>query len=60
LPGSDWDLSFSEQNGRTLVTISIYNESLVRLEKMIEMGFMEGTASQLKNLDELLASLSRR
>ena len=60
LPGSDWDISFSEQNGRTTVSISIYNESLARMEKMIEMGFTEGTELQLKNLDELLASLSQR
>src|SRR3954469_25512472 len=33
LPGSDWDLNFSEQNGTTKVSISIYNESLERLEK---------------------------
>src|SRR5262249_15250179 len=39
LPGSDWDYSFSEQNGTTKVSITIYNESLARLEKMIEMGF---------------------
>jgi uncharacterized protein YndB with AHSA1/START domain len=59
LPGSDWDLNFSEQNGMTTVHVSIYNESLERLEKMIEMGFKEGTAAQLKNLEELLVSLSR-
>jgi len=35
LPGSDWDLNFSEQNGKTKVSISIYNESLERLERMI-------------------------
>jgi len=28
LPGSDWDLNFSEQDGKTKVSISIYNESL--------------------------------
>src|SRR6266478_5187794 len=59
LPGSDWDLNFSEQNGTTKVSISIYNESLDRLEKMIEMGFVEGAKAQLKNLEELLATLSR-
>ena len=42
LPGSDWDLNFSEQNGTTKVSITIYNESLDRMEKMIEMGFKEG------------------
>src|SRR5229473_94113 len=59
LPGSDWDLNFSEQNGTTKVSISIYNESLARLEKMIEGGFGEGTSMQLNNLSELLARLSR-
>ena len=59
LPGSDWDLTFSEQDERTKVSISIYNESLERLEKMVEMGFKEGTMSQLNNLDDLLAKLSR-
>ena len=59
LPGSDWDLNFSEQDGTTKVSISIYNESLERLERMIEMGFVEGTKMQLKNLEELLANLSR-
>ena len=57
LPGSDWDLSFSEQDGTTKVSISIYNESLERLERMIEFGFREGTEAQLKNLEDLLANL---
>lgn len=60
LPGSEWDLTFSEQNGKTTVRIRIYNESLVRLEKMLEMGFREGTAMTLKNLEELLATVSQR
>jgi uncharacterized protein YndB with AHSA1/START domain len=58
LPGSDWDLTFSEQDGTTKVSISIYNESLERLEKMVEMGFKEGTMGQLNNLEDLLAKLS--
>jgi uncharacterized protein YndB with AHSA1/START domain len=60
LPGSEWDLTFSEQNGKTTVRVSIYNESLVRLEKMIDMGFKEGTAMTLKNLEALLATLSHQ
>ena len=60
LPGSDWDLNFSEQDGKTKVSISIYNESLERLERMIEMGFVEGTKMQLLNLEELLAKLSQK
>jgi uncharacterized protein YndB with AHSA1/START domain len=54
LPGSDWDYNFSEQNGITKVNITIYNESLERMEKMIEMGFKEGFTATLKNLEELL------
>lgn len=60
LPGSDWDLNFSEQDGTTKVSISIYNESLERLERMIEGGFGEGTKMQLQNLEELLATLTQR
>lgn len=59
LPGSDWDLSFTEQDGKTTVHVSIYNESLERLERMIEFGFVEGTKAQLENLEELLTKLSR-
>lgn len=58
LPGSDWDLTFSEHDGTTKVSISIYNESLERLERMIEVGFREGTMMLLNNLEELLAKLS--
>jgi uncharacterized protein YndB with AHSA1/START domain len=58
LPGSDWDLTFSEHDGTTTVSISIYNESLERLERMIEGGFREGMMMLLNNLDELLATLS--
>ena len=57
LPGSDWDLNFSEKDGKTTVHVSIYNESLERLERMIEMGFTEGTAATFENLKELLESL---
>jgi uncharacterized protein YndB with AHSA1/START domain len=50
LPGSDWDLSFSEQNGTTKVSITIYNESLARMEQMIEMGFKGGFTMTLDYL----------
>ena len=57
LPGSDWDLNFSCKEGITKVNTSIYNESLERLERMIEWGFEEGTMMQLKTLEGLLATL---
>jgi uncharacterized protein YndB with AHSA1/START domain len=56
VPGSDWDLSFNEQNGITTVHITIYNESLERMEKLIEMGFTEGFKMSMVNLDNVLAS----
>jgi len=59
LPGSEWDYTFSEKNGRTTVHIVIYNESLERMERMIAMGFAEGFTASLANLETLLASLSR-
>ena len=58
LLGSDWDLSFSVQNGKTKVSITIKNESLARLEKMIEMGFQEGFTITLNCLENLLTTLS--
>ena len=60
LPGSDWDYTFSEQNEKTTVRITIYNESLARMEKMIEMGFKEGYTMTLKNLEELLFTLKNK
>ena len=58
LPGSEWDLNFIEHNGNTKVSISIYNESLERMERMIAMGFKEGFAATLNNLKNLLETLS--
>ena len=60
LPGSEWDYTFSEQNGTTTVTVRIYNESLERMEKQLEMGFKEGYTATLNYLEKLLATLSKR
>lgn len=60
LPGSEWDFNFSEQNGITKVRITIHNESLTRMEKMLEMGFQGGITVTLKNLEELLGTLSQK
>lgn len=59
LPGSDWDLNFSQENGITKVSISIYNESPERMEQMIEMGFKEGFTMTLNELAELLKTLKK-
>ena len=60
LPGSEWSYTFSEQNGKTTVSITIYNESLARMEKMIEMGFIEGFKMSMNNLENLLVTLSKK
>ena len=60
LPGSEWDHTFIEQEETTKVSIAIYNESLERLERMIEMGFTEGYKMSMKNLENLLATLSMK
>lgn len=59
LPGSEWDHNFSEQNGTTKVNISIYNESLERLERILD-GFTQGMKMSLNNLENLLATLSKK
>ena len=60
LPGSNWDYTFSEKDGKTIVNITIYNESLERMERLIEMGFTEGFKMSMVNLENLLATLSRK
>lgn len=59
LPGSVWDYYFSEKNGITTVKIVIYNESLVRLESLLE-GFQIGYTLTLENLENLLKGLSQK
>ena len=58
LPGSEWDHTFSEQNGTTKVNITIYNESLERLERILE-GFTIGMKMSLSNLENLLATFKK-
>lgn len=57
--GSEWDHSFAEQDGKTKVSIVIYNESLERLEKILD-GFTQGMKMALGNLEELLKNLSQK
>lgn len=60
LPGSVWDFNFSEENDITKLSLIITNESLERMEKMIEMGFVEGFKMTINSLEELLATLSKK
>jgi len=59
LPGSEWDNTFTEQNGITKVSITIYNESFERLERLLD-GFTQGMKMSLSNLENLLAALSKK
>ena len=59
LPGSEWDHTFSEQMEKTTVSITIYNESFERMEKLLD-GFTKGMKMSLSNLENLLATLSKR
>ncbi|HMG67820.1 MAG TPA: SRPBCC domain-containing protein [Chitinophagaceae bacterium] len=59
LPGSEWDHTFSEQNGTTKVSIIIYNESLERLERILD-GFTQGMKMSLVNLENLLEAFSQK
>lgn len=56
-PGSDWSLDFSEKDGVTKVNISVYNESLQRMESLLE-GFRLGMMATFENLKNLLETLS--
>lgn len=58
LPGSEWDVSFTEEKGITKVVIVIKNESRERMERVLAMGFREGMAATIENLDQLLARIS--
>ena len=60
MPGSDWDLNFSEENGTTKVSIIIKHKTLADLEKIIEMGFQGGFTMTLNYLEELLETISKK
>ncbi len=57
--GSTWVNTFTAKDGGTLVTNAIKNESLERMERMIQMGFKEGYTMGLDQLEELLQGLRK-
>jgi len=57
--GSEWDYQFSEQHGITKLVITIHNESLERMERVMD-GFKQGFTITLKNLENLLDTLSQK
>lgn len=59
MPGSESDYSFSEKNGITTVSITIFNESFDRMQNLMK-GFQKGFTATLKSLDNLLTNLSKK
>jgi len=59
LPGSEWDYTFREQDGITTVNISIFNESLERMERLAD-GAVKGLAVMFTKLDDILPALSQQ
>lgn len=56
LPESTWKVEFDENSvNTTLVSVEIEYDNSEELEKILEMGFIEGFSGALQNLDELLA-----
>ena len=54
LPGTHWEVLFSETSSGTKVNVEITFDSKADMEKIIEMGFKDGSSSAHTNLDELL------
>jgi len=58
LPRSQWDVTFSDTPGHTLVKTVVSYKSAEAIEQVIQMGLKEGLASTLDRLDELLLVLN--
>lgn len=54
-PRSNWNVSFSETNDITTVSIEIRHANMADLEKNIELGFKEGFTMALENLTKVLS-----
>jgi uncharacterized protein YndB with AHSA1/START domain len=57
MPGSTWDLNFTDAEGVTTVSIIIKEKTLASLEQIIKMGFKEGFTMILNYLETLLKDL---
>jgi uncharacterized protein YndB with AHSA1/START domain len=56
MPGSCWDVTFTEEGRQTLVTTVVEYASPDAMRAAIAMGLKDGMASTLERLDELLAT----
>jgi PhnB protein len=55
-PGMDWELNFRETGENTTVKIAVCFAQEADMEKIIAMGFREGFASGMNNLDHYLST----
>lgn len=49
-----WSNTFTEKDSETTVTIQISFDKEEDIQKIIDLGFIEGFIAALENLDELL------
>ena len=59
MPQSEWNVTFTGKEDRTLVEIAISYGDLAQLEATIKMGFKEGLGMAMENLDALLPQLKK-
>ncbi|MES2560822.1 MAG: SRPBCC domain-containing protein [Bacteroidota bacterium] len=52
-PRSDWSLDFTDENGSTVVNMTIKHKTLADLEQILELGFKEGFTIALDGLAEM-------
>lgn len=58
MPRASWDVAFTDEKERTLVTTVVLYNSADDVQKAIDMGLKDGLASTLERLDELLHSMA--
>lgn len=59
MPQAKWEVSFSDKGDQTMVEIRIAYDDFSQLQATLDMGFKEGLAMGMENLDELLVSLKK-
>jgi uncharacterized protein YndB with AHSA1/START domain len=60
MPQSVWANTFTEEGGVTTVDVSIKHDNYKDIEEILKMGFKEGFAMGLDNLEELLEKSNKR
>jgi uncharacterized protein YndB with AHSA1/START domain len=58
-PRTNWNVSFTEKDGTTLVDSLLTYNSLTELETIIGYGFKEGITAGINQLEELIESLKK-